>query len=63
MKAGYATEGNEVSYFMLFGSEFILNNIEKKNQFEIAPFINALSGYISSADALRTIMIPDVVAV
>jgi carnosine N-methyltransferase len=30
VEAGFDTQGNEVTYFMLFGSNFILNLAEKK---------------------------------
>ncbi|CCI47157.1 unnamed protein product [Albugo candida] len=58
---GYATQGNEFSYQMLFASNFILNCISNKEEFTIHPWIHNSSNHLSVDDALRSVAIPDVV--
>nr|CCA19693.1 conserved hypothetical protein [Albugo laibachii Nc14] len=58
---GYAAQGNEFSYQMLFASNFILNCISKKEEFTIHPWIHNSSNHLSIDDALRSVAIPDVV--
>jgi carnosine N-methyltransferase len=62
VEAGFDTQGNEVTYFMLFGSNFILNFAERREEFEIYPFIHSLSNHESEADLLRSVRVPDKVA-
>lgn len=59
---GFGAQGNEVTYFMLFGSNFILNNTERREQFEIYPFIHSMNYYQDENDAFRSVLVPDLVA-
>lgn len=43
--AGFGCQGNEVSYFMLYGSNFILNATEYEKSFTIYPFISSTDYY------------------
>ena len=45
---GYGSQGNEFSYFMLLGSNFMLNCIEKVEQFEIKPFIHTFCNHFEN---------------
>ena len=57
---GYASQGNEFSYFMLIASNFILNLIEEKEQFTIQPFIHNFSNLFEEKDPFEAYQIPDV---
>lgn len=58
VRAGFGAEGNEVTYFMLFGSNFIINAAQQKRQFKIFPFISS-AYYRDEEDQFRSILIPD----
>lgn len=62
MKAGFAAQGNEVSYFMLLGSDFILNQVSVRRSIEIAPFIHCADGNLTNAVRMSTVLIPDSLA-
>lgn len=57
--SGFGAEGNELTYFMLFGSNFIINCSEKNNQFTIYPFIHSSAYYYNEEDMFRSVTIPD----
>ncbi|GAB9468440.1 hypothetical protein Gpo141_00005756 [Globisporangium polare] len=57
---GYAAQGNEFSYQMLFASNFILNWASQPGEFEIHPWIHNPSNAMSVTDLLRPVVIPDV---
>jgi carnosine N-methyltransferase len=57
---GYASQGNEFSYFMLISSNFVLNLIEQKEQFVIQPFIHNFSNIFEEKDPFEVYKIPDV---
>jgi carnosine N-methyltransferase len=59
-KAGFSTEGNEVSYHALIASNFILNHTKHANQFTIYPWAHSFSNHISKKDQLESVTIPDV---
>jgi carnosine N-methyltransferase len=40
---GYKSQGNEFAYFMLLASNFILNQTDTTDQFEVYPFIHCFS--------------------
>jgi carnosine N-methyltransferase len=42
-RRGYKAQGNEFAYFCLLSSNFILNIVEHKEQFELFPFIHCFS--------------------
>uniref|UniRef100_A0A7S0UUK8 carnosine N-methyltransferase n=1 Tax=Polytomella parva TaxID=51329 RepID=A0A7S0UUK8_9CHLO len=56
----FQAQGNEFSYFMLLGSSFILNSMERRNQFHIYPWVLETCNHRSDADHLRSISLPDV---
>jgi carnosine N-methyltransferase len=58
-KLGFASQGNEFSYFMLLASNFILNRSTKVEQFTIYPYVHQTSNNISDLDPLRAIKVPD----
>uniref|UniRef100_K3W4W7 carnosine N-methyltransferase n=1 Tax=Globisporangium ultimum (strain ATCC 200006 / CBS 805.95 / DAOM BR144) TaxID=431595 RepID=K3W4W7_GLOUD len=57
---GYAAQGNEFSYQMLFASNFILNWATQPGEFEIHPWIHNPSNALAITDLLRPVQIPDV---
>ena len=57
---GYRSQGNEFAYFMLLPSNFILNQTESAEQFEIYPFIHCFSNLRKVENAFQKIMVPDV---
>eukprot|EP00921_Rhytidocystis_pertsovi_P002717 GHVQ01004635.1.p1 GENE.GHVQ01004635.1~~GHVQ01004635.1.p1 ORF type:complete len:446 (-),score=69.26 GHVQ01004635.1:525-1700(-) len=59
VKRGYTSQGNEFSYFMLLGSNFVLNYSLKPNMFPIQPYCLASSNRKLHNDHLRTVHIPD----
>lgn len=62
IKAGYGAQGNEVSYFMLLGSDFILNQVTERKSVELAPFVHCTEGNIDNSMRLSTVLIPDCLA-
>ncbi|KAL7753861.1 hypothetical protein RI367_000793 [Sorochytrium milnesiophthora] len=60
-KAGYASQGNEFSFHMLFSSNFVLNSCNKVEQFKMFPFAHIFSNVTSyTQDQLACIQVPDV---
>ncbi|ORX79885.1 N2227-domain-containing protein [Anaeromyces robustus] len=59
-KLGFSTQGNEFSFYMLLGSNFILNCMSEPKQFRIYPWIHSLSNSVKVEDQLESIDIPDV---
>ncbi|KAH8738822.1 hypothetical protein FG386_002277 [Cryptosporidium ryanae] len=59
-KLGYSCQGNEISYAMLLGSNFILNYMFEKNSIRIYPYLFSLSNRSRKEDNLRPVFIPDV---
>ncbi|XP_072260241.1 carnosine N-methyltransferase [Pyxicephalus adspersus] len=59
-KHGYACQGNEWSFFMLFSSYFVLNRCSHVNAFKLYPWIHQFSNNMRSADQVRPIYFPDV---
>eukprot|EP00026_Physarum_polycephalum_P008033 Phypoly_transcript_08109.p1 GENE.Phypoly_transcript_08109~~Phypoly_transcript_08109.p1 ORF type:complete len:397 (+),score=28.28 Phypoly_transcript_08109:270-1460(+) len=57
---GFSCQGNEVSYFMLLGSNFVLNMCANLYEYSIHPYIHQTSNVLSLADQTRVIKIPDV---
>ena len=62
--AGFAAEGNEFSYFMLFASSFVLNKCfdigPGEFQYKIFPFIHETSNIISWTDIMTEVRFPDI---
>jgi carnosine N-methyltransferase len=59
VRAGFGAEGNELTYFMLFGSNFIINCTDRKQQFTLFPFVSSNAYYYNEEDAYRSVTIPD----
>jgi SAM-dependent methyltransferase len=58
--AGYAAEGNEISYHQLLASSWVLNHSRGAKQHPLYPFALHFSNIISRKQQLQKIMIPDV---
>uniref|UniRef100_W5MU48 Carnosine N-methyltransferase n=1 Tax=Lepisosteus oculatus TaxID=7918 RepID=W5MU48_LEPOC len=59
-KLGYACQGNEWSFFMLFSSHFVLNRCCEVNAMTLYPWIHQFSNNKKSSDQTRAIKFPDV---
>lgn len=59
-RLGYSCQGNEISYAMLLGSNFVLNYMFKVNSITIYPYVLSLSNRPKKDDNLRPIHIPDI---
>ena len=57
---GFNVEGNEFSYHMLSGSNFILNCTDSAEQYTIYPFIHSFSNHRDRRSHLRGVAVPDV---
>uniref|UniRef100_A0A5F8GS36 Carnosine N-methyltransferase n=1 Tax=Monodelphis domestica TaxID=13616 RepID=A0A5F8GS36_MONDO len=57
---GYACQGNEWSFFMLFSSNFVLNRCSEINTHKLYPWIHQFSNNRRSADQIRPVYFPDV---
>lgn len=57
---GYKSQGNEFTYFMLLASNFILNQTDHKEQYDVYPFIHCFSNLRTEDQAFKKIKIPDV---
>ncbi|XP_074358282.1 uncharacterized protein LOC141697684 isoform X3 [Apium graveolens] len=57
---GFASQGNEFSYYMMICSSFILNQAERANEWTIHPWIHSNCNSLSDSDQLRPISIPDI---
>jgi carnosine N-methyltransferase len=60
-RKGYIAEGNEWSYYMLLGSDFILNRPADAPRFEIQPWVHHQSNVARRSDQLRVVAVPDVI--
>lgn len=58
--AGFAAEGNEISYHQLLASSWVLNHTNGTQQHALHPFALHFSNVKSRAQQLRKVMIPDV---
>lgn len=59
-RAGYAVEGNEISYHQIIVSNYMLNFTTGVGQFELYPWIQGFSNHLSRDDQLQAVGIPDV---
>jgi len=57
---GYCCQGNEFSYYMLLCSSFILNSMEKAEQFEIYPWVLNSCNHLTDAHQLAGMKVPDI---
>ncbi|KAK5938864.1 hypothetical protein PMZ80_009056 [Knufia obscura] len=58
--AGYLVEGNEISYHQLLASNFILNTVQRANQYKLYPFVGSFNNHLSRHNQLQMVTIPDV---
>ncbi|OOF89900.1 hypothetical protein ASPCADRAFT_212403 [Aspergillus carbonarius ITEM 5010] len=58
-KAGFAAEGNEISYHQLLASSWILNHTLGPQQHALYPFALHFSNLLSREQQLQKVMIPD----
>ncbi|MES1918001.1 hypothetical protein MHBO_000035 [Bonamia ostreae] len=58
-KRGFASQGNEFSYFMLFTSHYILNRANKNSE-TVYPFVHVTKNNYSFRDQSRSVNFPDV---
>ncbi|KAF2104153.1 N2227-domain-containing protein [Rhizodiscina lignyota] len=59
-RAGFAAEGNEISFHQLLTSSYILNHSSRADQFALYPFALSFSNHVSRSNQLRKVLIPDV---
>ncbi|XP_062180101.1 uncharacterized protein LOC133884637 isoform X2 [Phragmites australis] len=57
---GFASQGNEFSYYMLICSSFILNHAQEANEWTIYPWIHSNCNSLSDNDQLRPVSFPDI---
>lgn len=58
--AGFAAEGNEISYHQLLASSWMLNRTGRAGEYALYPFALQFSNIKSRKQQLRKVMIPDV---
>jgi len=59
-KAGYAVEGNEISYHMIIVSNHILNHSVAGQQYKLYPWAFGFSNHLRREHQLQCVMVPDV---
>ncbi|KAI0021886.1 N2227-domain-containing protein [Xylariomycetidae sp. FL0641] len=59
-RAGYLSEGNEISYHQLLASSYILNSCERAAQHTVYPWIHSFSNHRSRANQFAAYAVPDV---
>lgn len=59
-RAGFAAEGNEISYHQLLASSWVLNHTAGAQAHELYPFALHFSNILSRKQQLRKFMVPDV---
>lgn len=60
--AGFSTQGNEFSFPMLFGSNYILNVVRTPLSQRIYPFVHSWSNQWSAEAQFTSVLVPDIVA-
>jgi carnosine N-methyltransferase len=60
-RMGFASQGNEFAFYMLFASNFVLNALDSIDAVRIYPFAHSTSNNWRAQDQLRAVTIPDVV--
>ena len=59
-RAGYAVEGNEISYHQLFASNWLLNYTTSVGQYDLYPWALSFSNHTHRAHQLQRVLVPDV---
>jgi len=62
-RLGFFSQGNEFSYYMLLGSNYILNRCDHERQFSLFPFVHQTSNVNQDDDQLREVFVPDMVPI
>lgn len=57
---GYTVEGNEISYHQLLASSWVLNHVQRAQQFALYPFALEFNNLINRKYQLKEVKIPDV---
>ncbi|WMV31740.1 hypothetical protein MTR67_025125 [Solanum verrucosum] len=57
---GFASQGNEFSYYMMICSSFILNHTQAAGEWTIFPWIHSNCNSVSDNDQLRPVSVPDI---
>nr|XP_043613228.1 carnosine N-methyltransferase-like [Erigeron canadensis] len=57
---GFASQGNEFSYYMMICSSFILNQTQAVEEWTIYPWIHSNCNSLTDADQLRSVSVPDI---
>ncbi|VVT51984.1 uncharacterized protein SAPINGB_P003278 [Magnusiomyces paraingens] len=57
---GFAAQGNEVSFSMLFTSNFILNSTNATNEYRLNPWIHSFSHVRDRSYQTRAVLVPDI---
>ncbi|EFX01528.1 methyltransferase family [Grosmannia clavigera kw1407] len=58
--AGYAAEGNEISYHQLLASSYVLNFAQRAGQHAVYPWVHSFSNHGTRARQLQACRVPDV---
>lgn len=61
-RAGYAVEGNEISYHQLLVSNWVLNHARETGIGELYPWALSFSNHRARSNQMQKVLIPDVVA-
>jgi carnosine N-methyltransferase len=56
---GYSVEGNEFSAFMLMAGNYIMNEIQRAEQWQICPWLDSTCNVINTSDPYTPVFIPD----
>ncbi|KAL4917778.1 N2227-like protein-domain-containing protein [Aspergillus aurantiobrunneus] len=59
-RAGFAAEGNEISYHQLLASSWVLNHTMGPQHHELYPFALHFSNILSREQQLRKVLVPDI---
>ncbi len=57
---GFSCQGNEYSFYMLLAANFILNQVDQVNQFDMYPFVHQHVNLMTASDQVRPVSIPDI---
>lgn len=57
---GFNAEGNEISYHQLFASQFVLNNVDRADQYNLYPFLSSFNNNVTRSRQLHYVTIPNV---
>jgi carnosine N-methyltransferase len=59
-RAGFDTEGNEISYHQLLASSYILNICPQAKMHTLFPWIHSFSNHRNRSNHLRSVLVPDI---